>query len=197
MLELLREKGYKKASLSVQKENYALRMYQRVGFQIIRETAQEYIMEYSMGYVMEELLAYALLLYEDILPEDSYQKRLDALFLEHPDDEMLLELEWEPDIEKSVVYIRTHVDYRMFCHVEFGRVLMKILKEYYENCSDIRMFADKMYSLWESLPGNIQEKQPFFTLCYADDPLSWGDEEQTRNIYENMLNYYTDETEVH
>ena len=49
-----------------------------------------------------------------------------------------------------------------------------------------------MYSLWESLPGNIQNIEPFFTLSYADDPLSWGDEEQTRNIYEYMLNYYKD-----
>lgn len=27
--------------------------------------------------------------------------------------------------------------------------------------------------------------------CYADEPLSWGDEER-RNIYEHMLSYYTD-----
>ena len=47
-----------------------------------------------------------------------------------------------------------------------------------------------MYLLWKSLPGEIQDKQPFFTLSYADDPLSWEDEKQTRFIYENMLNYY-------
>ena len=29
-------------------------------------------------------------------------------------------------------------------------------------------------------------------LCYVDAPLSWGHEEQTRNIYEKMLNYYKD-----
>lgn len=45
MLELLREKGYRKASLSVQKENDALRMYRKVGFWTIRETEEEYIME--------------------------------------------------------------------------------------------------------------------------------------------------------
>lgn len=33
---------------------------------------------------MEELLVYALLLYENIVPEEEYFKRLDELFLEIP-----------------------------------------------------------------------------------------------------------------
>lgn len=44
MLELLREQGYKKASLAVQKENYAVRMYEKVGFKTVDENEQEYIM---------------------------------------------------------------------------------------------------------------------------------------------------------
>lgn len=44
MLELLREKGYKRASLAVQKENYAVRMYKNIGFRIVGENEQEYIM---------------------------------------------------------------------------------------------------------------------------------------------------------
>ena len=69
---------------------------------------------------------------------------------------------------------------------------MSKLKAVYVNCSDIKRFASQMYSVWESLPRNIQKLAPFWTLCYADDPLSWGDEEQTRSIYEHMLNYYKD-----
>lgn len=46
MLTHLKEKGYKKASLAVQKANYAFRMYEKVGFQIMEETQEEYIMEY-------------------------------------------------------------------------------------------------------------------------------------------------------
>ena len=67
---------------------------------------------------------------------------------------------------------------------------MSKLQAVYANCSDIKYFAGRMYNLWESLPGNIQSKEPSWTLCYADDPLSWGDEEQTRSIYEYMLSYY-------
>jgi ribosomal protein S18 acetylase RimI-like enzyme len=44
MLALLREKGYSQASLSVQKDNYAVKMYRKLGFRIYRETENEYLM---------------------------------------------------------------------------------------------------------------------------------------------------------
>ena len=44
MLELLREQGYTKASLAVQKENYAVRMYETVGFRTVNENEEEFIM---------------------------------------------------------------------------------------------------------------------------------------------------------
>lgn len=44
MLALLKEKGYKRASLAVQKANYAVRMYKKVGFEIVDENEEEYIM---------------------------------------------------------------------------------------------------------------------------------------------------------
>ncbi|MDE6761062.1 MAG: GNAT family N-acetyltransferase [Lachnospiraceae bacterium] len=47
MLEELKKRGYKKASLSVQKRNYAARMYQKIGFEIIGENEEEYIMMYN------------------------------------------------------------------------------------------------------------------------------------------------------
>ena len=41
MLELLREQGYKRASLAMQRANYAVRMYEAVGFRIADENDQE------------------------------------------------------------------------------------------------------------------------------------------------------------
>ncbi len=49
MLEHLKELDYPKASLAVQKKNYAVRMYQKVGFDIIDENRQEYIMIHRLG----------------------------------------------------------------------------------------------------------------------------------------------------
>lgn len=44
MLYILKERGYKKASLAVQKANYAVKMYQKIGFVIVDENEEEYIM---------------------------------------------------------------------------------------------------------------------------------------------------------
>lgn len=44
MLSKLVKNGYKQASLAVQKKNYAVKMYQKVGFKIVDENSQEYIM---------------------------------------------------------------------------------------------------------------------------------------------------------
>lgn len=49
MLDTLRDAGYRHASLSVQKANYAARMYRKLGFQIIGENAEEFIMRYDFG----------------------------------------------------------------------------------------------------------------------------------------------------
>lgn len=44
MLDLLKQKRYKQASLAVQKANYAVKMYKNVGFYTIAESEEEYIM---------------------------------------------------------------------------------------------------------------------------------------------------------
>lgn len=44
MLAELKSRGYEKASLAVQKANYAVRMYKNVGFEIIDENDEEFIM---------------------------------------------------------------------------------------------------------------------------------------------------------
>lgn len=49
MLAYLKQAGYSKASLAVQKDNYAFNMYLNVGFEIVEETEEEYIMVYCLG----------------------------------------------------------------------------------------------------------------------------------------------------
>lgn len=44
MLQFLKDKGYKQTSLSVQKANYAVNMYRKVGFEVVDENDEEYIM---------------------------------------------------------------------------------------------------------------------------------------------------------
>ena len=49
MLEHLKNHGFKKASLAVQKSNYAVRMYEKVGFRKVDENNEEYIMVCYLG----------------------------------------------------------------------------------------------------------------------------------------------------
>lgn len=44
ILALLKSHEYKRVSLSVQKANYAVKLYLKVGFKVIRENDEEYIM---------------------------------------------------------------------------------------------------------------------------------------------------------
>jgi len=44
MLLLLKKHGYKRTSLAVQKDNYAVKMYKAIGFEIVAELEQEYLM---------------------------------------------------------------------------------------------------------------------------------------------------------
>lgn len=48
MIRYLRVQGYEKTSLAVQKENYALKMYKKVGFEIVAENTEEYIMIHKL-----------------------------------------------------------------------------------------------------------------------------------------------------
>lgn len=49
MINHLKKLNYSKASLAVQKDNYAVKMYLNVGFEIIDENEQEYIMVHRLG----------------------------------------------------------------------------------------------------------------------------------------------------
>lgn len=48
LLAVLKNEGYKRVSLSVQKANYAAKLYQKVGFEICGENEEEYIMVCEM-----------------------------------------------------------------------------------------------------------------------------------------------------
>lgn len=142
--------------------------------------------------MVEILLSYAILLYVGLVSGAEYKENLNAYFLKHPDNDLLLELEWRTlDIEGTIKIISDYclensVDYDIF-----GSFLINKLEEiYYQDNIDIQFFGSKMYSIWKVLPSEIENKEPFWTLCYADDPLSWGDEMQTREFYQKMFQYY-------
>lgn len=44
LLDLLKAEGFRKVSLSVQKANYASKMYKNLGFKVFKENDEEYVM---------------------------------------------------------------------------------------------------------------------------------------------------------
>lgn len=49
MLYHLKARGYKQTSLAVQKENYAVNMYKNLGFKIVKELEEEYLMIHDLS----------------------------------------------------------------------------------------------------------------------------------------------------
>lgn len=139
---------------------------------------------------MDELLAYAILLCEGIVSDEFFNSRLDEIFLKTPNDGRLLELECMGNAEKAAASVRARFDYSKLDKVRFGKAMMKELSAYCRSCGVTERFGKKMYLLWESLPGCIQDEEPFSVFTYADDPLSWGDEQQSRELYEKAFYYY-------
>ena len=137
---------------------------------------------------MEELFVYALLYSEGFDVWSSYADILDKLFIEDTKNDTYLSLEGMTP-EEAVLHTLSIMDENEFDTEYFGRILMQSLLRIYEH-TDIEVFARKMYSLWNKLPWDIGRKEPFLTFCYADDCLSYHDEEQCRKLYEKAMGYY-------
>lgn len=137
---------------------------------------------------MEELFVYALLYSEGFDVWSLYADVLDKLFLENIENETYLSLEGMTPKE-AVLHTLSVMNRSEFDTECFGKILMRSLLRIYESI-DIALFAKKMYSLWNKLPRDIGQKEPFLTLCYVDDCLSYHDEEQCRKLYEKAMCYY-------
>lgn len=144
---------------------------------------------------MEILFACAFLWVWGFCPAESYSAQLDKLFLEAPDSAVLSELEECSASEKDTfARLWRYFSYEspVFQQDSFGKALFQGLEAAYR--SDVYPIADfsrQCYGLWKTLPEFLNQKEPFFTLNYADEPLlSWGDEQQTRQLYEAAFAFY-------
>lgn len=144
--------------------------------------------------MIEELYAYALLLEAGLVKITEYGEYLDTHFLLEPDNSILLELEWcFSDTQKSISTIRNYCSDYSIDYDVFGQFLFSKLEEtYLQNKLSLKDFSTKSYMIWQQFPDKVHQTEPFWTLCYADDPLSWGDEKQTRELYEKAFRYYDD-----
>lgn len=143
---------------------------------------------------METLIAIALLWKYDLCTCDEYNVHLDEIFLEYPNNDVLLELEeCSSDCDSTFhrLYHFWNYEYPEFDTDLFGKSLFSRLQTIYmKNIFSIEEFGKRCYQLWSSFPEKLYAIQPFWTLSYADDCLSYGDEKQTRKLYEEAFNFY-------
>lgn len=140
---------------------------------------------------MEELYVYALLYVIGFECWDDYSNKLHELFLNNPDNEVLLMLEEQGNSKDATLHLLSEMEESELDEKVFGSFLMDKISELYQTMG-ITEFGKKMYKLWGFLPASIMKNEPFHTLSYADDCLSWGDEKQCRELYEKAMGYYKD-----
>ena len=144
---------------------------------------------------MEKLICKSLLWKFGLDDGTDYRKTLDEMFLADVNNDLLLELEscssYDYDTAFDILQRFWNYECKNFSVDVFGRCLTEDLKTVYQsNVFHIEDFGRKCYSLWQHLPNELNTIEPFHTLSYADDPLSWGDEEQARKIYEEFFEFY-------
>ena len=142
--------------------------------------------------MFENLMAQSLLFNAGLASKEELLHEIDSEFIGTPDSDILFDLEWcFSDVNKIISTIRRYAEEFKIDYDVLGRVLIIKLSTIYSNGGiGIHEFGSKVYSIWSLLPESIKLVEPFWTMSYADDPLSWGEEKQTRNLYEKMFKFY-------
>lgn len=144
-----------------------------------------------MSYTLCEVSVEWLLYLSNITDKKQYEVGLQQAFLQDPTNDTLLKLQWATDAKDTVAIWNQYYNTLENPTEEFRKILVEKLKEHYENCSDLELFAKNTYRLWKNLPFSydVKSKDPFLILSYIDDPFSWGDEEQVHTLYQSFFNY--------
>ena len=142
---------------------------------------------------MEELTVEAILGSLGYGSFKEYQRILNSLWETAPDEyePLLLELE-SRKYKDAIIYLmhRSPSFSNRDREAVFGKYLMERLQSIY-NQIPLDEFGHLAYSVWGTLPGTISMVEPFYTLNYADDSLSYGDEYSCRELYKKMFEYYS------
>ena len=146
--------------------------------------------------MMEELYAECLLGLHGFNSEAQYEALLNESFLNDPSNSFLLGLEECSHDFRSTKGYFMHYWGDSCAEINadaFGKHLFAGLKSVYNaNAFSIADFGKHCALLWHNIPSELAQTEPFWTLCYADDCLSWGDEAQTRMLYEKAFSFYND-----
>ena len=133
---------------------------------------------------MEFLYACCLLWALGFTAGESYADALHSSFRDRPESPTLFALEEAfPDTGRSLSLLEAvcTAEGSGFSQAAFAKALFTGLRAVYtENHFALPSFGQKCYVLWKALPSSLRDQEPFLTLSYAQDSLSWGDETAMR-----------------
>ena len=133
---------------------------------------------------MEFLYACCLLWALGFTAGESYANALHSSFRDRPESSTLFALEEAfPDAGRSLSLLEATcaAGGSGFSQAAFTKALFTGLRAVYtENHFALPIFGKKCYALWKALPSSLRDQEPFLTLSYAQDSLSWGDETAMR-----------------
>lgn len=146
---------------------------------------------------MEELVSLFCLWISGLGEKDSYFEELDRLFLENPENDLLLELEGLcGDPEGTLARLAPLINEKnadIFGTVLFGK-LERYCSENVTDYSALERFSQRTFDLWSALlillPFDISHSEPFLTLSYADDLLFYYGDDHIRRLYQEAFDYY-------
>ena len=128
-----------------------------------------------------------------MITEKEFRDVLDGYFVEHPDNEALLELEWcTGELEKSIKLIGGHCRKGTEGYHKIVRSLLERMERIYsEPDRELSDFARKAYAVWEKMPGSVDRyKEPLADLSYVKPPVAKKKEKWAEAVYCEMFDYY-------
>ncbi len=164
MLTELKNRGYQKTSLAVQKANYAVKMYQNVGFKIVDENEEEYIMVCKLDSLPNSIFKYKKATIEDI--DELVRTRIIVLRAANKlsDDTDLSVVEQESyTYYKRALESGEHIAYLVYDNGTFvgaGGVSFYQVMPTYHNPSGKKAYIMNMYTA----PGYRRQGIAFHTL---------------------------------
>lgn len=138
---------------------------------------------------MEKLYVYAFMCVAGFELYNCFKDELDNEFMKCPDNEELLFLESLQDKKDLLLKTINLFNINKIKIKEFGLILIQLMKKEYQS-TELSVFSKMAYNLWNTFPNEISDIEPFCILNYADDPISYGDEETCKEYYRRFFNFY-------
>lgn len=145
----------------------------------------------------EHLLAAVLLEKAGFQLENNYESTLNLYFLQNPENEFLLELEYiSSDLEKTLSALRKDSAWnrKKYNRKKFASIVCNELQQIYED-TPLREFVPCAYQLWKMLPV-CQYEPPLSDLSYFSKPPVKKNIAQADATYQEMFRYYSEGFDV-